>query len=310
MNSATQPAGIETGYLLAAVTVLIWAGFVVVSRLGGQSVLTPFDITALRVGAAALVLSPWWLPRLLKPALRQLRGYQSAVFALLAGMGYPLLAYSGFVHAPATHGAVLISGLMPFFTTLFALALLDERPSRTRLLGLGLIAAGVATLFAANFAAPGTQSTHGVLLGDLLFASASAVWALFGVLLKRWNVRAFDVTLGVVAVSAMVYLPIYLLFLPKQIAQAAPAQIALQAVFQGVIVVCLAMWTYARAAELIGPSRLTVLTSLVPATGTLMAIPLLGESLTTGAAIGVALTSIGALTGALARTPHPRGTAA
>ncbi len=66
------------------------------------------------------------------------------------------------------------------------------------------------------------------------------------------------------------------------------------------------MWTYAKAAELIGPSQLAVLTSLVPATATLMAIPVLGETLSGGAAIGVALTSIGALMGALARAPVPR----
>lgn len=300
---ATPPRNLEAGYLLAAVTILIWAGFVVVSRVAGQSALTAFDVTALRIGTAALVLSPWWVPRLLNPALRQLRWYQSALFAALAGIGYPLLAYGGFVYAPASHGAVLISGTMPFFTTLFAFFLLGERAARLRWLGLSLIAAGVAALFSANFTGTASKGSDTVLLGDLMFIAASAVWALFGILLKVWKVRAFNVTLGVVAYSAMAYLPLYALLLPKQLAQAPLEQIALQAIFQGVVVVCIAMWTYAKAAELIGPSRLAILTSLVPATATLMAIPILGESLTAAAAAGVALTSIGALMGALARTP-------
>lgn len=296
-----SPGSAEAGYLLAAVTILIWAGFVVVSRVAGKSSLTAFDVTALRIGTAALVLSPWWVPRLLKPALRQLRWYQSTVFAALAGMAYPLLAYGGFVYAPASHGAVLISGTMPFFTTIFAFFLLAERPARIRLLGLSLIALGVAALFSANFM--GTKSAAGdsVVLGDLMFIAASAVWALFGTLLKRWKVRAFNVTLGVVAYSAMAYLPVYALLLPKQLDHAPMEQIVLQAIFQGVIVVCIAMWTYAKAAEMIGPSKLAILTSLVPATATLMAIPVLGESLTAAAAVGVALTSIGALMGAMAR---------
>lgn len=292
---------LESGYALAAVTILIWAGFVVVSRHGGKGVLTPFDITALRVGTAALVLAPWWLPRLLNPALRQLRWHQSLTFAGLAGLAYPLLAYTGFTMAPASHGAVLISGLMPFFTTCFAYLLLAERPSTSRLMGLGLIAAGVSALFIAN--ASGVDGSASTLPGDLLFVGASAVWALFGTLLKRWQVRAFNVTLGVVAFSAIGYLPVYALLLPSRLSEAPITEIALQALFQGVIVVCIAMWTYAKAAELIGPSRLAVLTSLVPATATLMAVPLLGEALGAGAAIGVALTSIGALMGALARTP-------
>lgn len=298
--ASATPLGLETGYLLAAVTILIWAGFVIVSRLGGKSPLTPYDITALRVGTAALVLAPWWVPRLLNPALRRLRWHHSAAFALLAGLGYPLIAYGGFALAPASHGAVLISGLMPFFTTVFAFLLLKERPAGVRKLGLGLIALGVAVLFSSNFT--GAVSSA-VILGDLMFVGASAMWALFGTLLKFWKVRAFDVTLGVVAVSAMLYLPIYALFLPKQLAQTPMEQIALQALFQGVFVVCIAMWTYAKAAELIGPSRLAVLTSLVPVTGTLLAIPLLGEPLGTAAAIGVALTTMGALMGATARTP-------
>lgn len=290
--------------MLAAITILIWAGFVVVSRIAGKSALTAFDVTALRIGTAALVLSPWWVPRLLQPALRQLRWYQSLLFAALAGMGYPLLAYGGFVYAPASHGAVLISGTMPFFTTLFAFFLLGERAARTRLLGLSLIAAGVMAMFSSHFTRITSNTTAQVMLGDLMFIAASAVWALFGILLKRWKVRAFNVTLGVVAYSAMAYLPVYALFLPKQLDQASIEQIALQAIFQGVIVVCVAMWTYAKAAELIGPSKLAILTSLVPATATLMAIPLLGESLTATAALGVALTSMGALMGAMARTPE------
>jgi drug/metabolite transporter (DMT)-like permease len=292
----SSPRSAEAGYLLAAVTILIWAGFVVVSRVAGKSTLTPFDVTALRIGTAAVVLSPWWVPRLLKPALRQLRWYQSAAFASLVGLGYPLLAYSGFVHAPASHGAVLISGTMPFFTTLFAFFLLRERASPVRLLGLGLIAVGGAVLFSANFIGTTSSGSGAVVLGDLMFVAASAV-------LKLWKVRAFNVTLGVVAYSALVYLPVYALLLPKQLDQAPMSQIALQAVFQGVIVVCIAMWTYAKAAELIGPSKLAILTSLVPATATLMAIPILGESLTAAAAAGVALTSIGALMGAMARAP-------
>lgn len=302
---ASSARNIGGGYLLAAVTILIWAGFVVVSRVAGQSALTAFDVTALRIGTAALVLSPWWVPRLLKPALRQLRWYQAGLFAALAGMGYPLLAYGGFEHAPASHGAVLISGTMPFFTALFAFFLLGERAARIRLLGLSLIAAGVAALFSANFTGAASSTPGNVVLGDLMFITASAVWALFGILLKFWKVRAFNVTLGVVAYSAIVYLPVYALLLPKQLDQAPMEQIALQAIFQGVIVVCIAMWTYAKAAELIGPSKLAILTSLVPATAVLMAIPILGESLTASAALGVAVTSIGALIGAMARPAAP-----
>lgn len=287
----------EAGYLYAAITLLIWSGFVIISRLGGKGSLTPYDIAALRIGTAALVLSPWWLPRLLQPELRQLALYQSLLFAVLAGLSYPLLAYGGFAHAPASHGAVLISGMLPLFTSLFAFFLLGERPSRVRSGGLMLIVLGVATLFSASHEDDGVSS----LTGDFMFVGASLLWALFTVMLKRWQVRAFDVTLGVVSMSALLYLPVYLLFLPKHIDIASGNEIALQAFFQGFVVVCCAMWTYAKAAELLGAVKVSVMMSAVPVLGTLLAVPFLNEGLSRGTALGVAITFMGALLGALAR---------
>lgn len=291
----------QRGLMFAGITILIWVGFVIISRVGGQSVLTPFDVAALRTGTAALVLSPWWVPRLLQPGLRQLKPYQTMVFSLVAGLIYPLFAYGGFVYAPASHAAVLVSGLLPFFTTFFAIFLLLEKPGKGRLLGLCLTASGVALLFAASLRpdAPPTWK------GDLMFVVASLMWGLFAVLIKRWKVRAFDVTLSVVSLSALVYLPVYVLFLPKQIQVAPMGTIALQAFYQGFVVVCCAMWTYARAAELLGAARLAVMMSSVPAIGTLAAVILLGESLGVMTLMGVLLTSAGALVGAMARSSAP-----
>ncbi len=289
------------GYLLACTTILLWSGFVIVSRVGGHSVLTPFDTTALRIGTAAVVLSPWWLQRLLRPSTRLLTVPRALMFAGLAGISYPLLAYSGFAFSPASHGAVLISGLLPFFTTLLAYFVLGERPSAIRVAGLGLIALGVLSLLGGSLNGD-AQSLH----GDLLFVAASFIWSLFGVLLKRWQVRAFEVTLAVVCISTLTYLPTYLLFLPKHVAEASWQLIALQSVFQGVLVVCLAIWTYTRATQLIGASRMAVMLSSVPAVGALLAVPILNEPLAAMTALGVALTTVGALVGAMERNPQQR----
>lgn len=294
----------ESGYLFAAITLLIWSSFVIISRHAGQGALTPYDIAALRTGTAALVLSPWWLPRLLHPERRKLGMTRAVLLALIAGIAYPLLAYAGFFHAPASHGAVLISGTLPFFTSLFAFLALGERPGRVRLAGLGLILAGVGTLFASGLS--DRDSALKALPGDLMFLAASAFWAVFTVLLKRWQARAFDVTLAVVAMSAVIYLPVYALFLPSHLGRASGGEIALQAFFQGFVVVCCAMWTYAKAAELLGAVKVAVMMSAVPVLGTLLAVPFLGEALTPGAALGVAITFLGALLGALAKPAAPR----
>lgn len=297
------PISADAGYLYAAITLLIWSGFVVVSRLGSTGTLTPYDIDALRIGTSALVLAPWWLPRLLQSGLRQLRWYQSLALAMLAGITYPLASYTGFQISPASHGAVLISGMLPFFTSIFAGLLLGERPNRIRLLSLALILTGVMTLLFTSMATlPAGQST---LRGDLFLLAASCLWSLFTVLLKLWQVKAFDVTLGVAAVSALVYLPVFVLFLPSHLGTASWHEIALQSFYQGFVVVCVAMWTYAKAVELLGSMRVVIMMSGVPVVGALLAVPILGETLTSGTALGAAIVFLGALLGAMARPVTP-----
>ena len=47
------------GYLAALATLLMWSGFSLISRMGGKSILTPYDIFALRLATASLVLLPF-----------------------------------------------------------------------------------------------------------------------------------------------------------------------------------------------------------------------------------------------------------
>ncbi len=286
-------------WLYAAITLVIWSGFVVVSRVGGQSVLTPYDIVALRVGTSALLLIPWWMPQLVIPARRRWKLGQGVFLAVVAGFAYPLVVYTGFVFAPASHGAVLTSGMLPFFTSILALIMLGERPGRRRQLGLFLILVGVGTLLLSSQSGHSHQSGH-VLLGDLILLLASFLWALFTVLLRYWRIPAFDVTLAVAGLAALMYLPFYAFILPKHLGQAPLQSIVLQAFFQGVLVVCVAMWTYARATELLGTVRMVILMSTVPLIGTFLAILLLGEHPSLGTMFGAGLTGLGALLGSLA----------
>lgn len=290
-------ARVDAGYFYAGVTILIWTGFIIVSRIAGKSALSPFDMTALRLGTSGVLLLPWLLWR----GLPKVAPHRIAALTAITGLAYPLLAYGGFVYAPASHGAVLMSGLLPFFTTFIAFFVLGERPSKLRIGGLSLIAAGVGVLASGSIGSA-VVGPHGpVWIGDLMLIGSSMLWALFTVLIKRWKVRALDVTMIVSVMAMLVYLPVYWLLLPKHIDQVPLMTVLMQAFYQGVIVVCLAMMTYAKATELLGPAKLAVLMSTVPAMGALLAVPLLGEALGPAGASGVALVSLGALIGAMAR---------
>ncbi|HJW03645.1 MAG TPA: DMT family transporter [Azospira sp.] len=283
-----EQSQLRRGYFYAALTVAVWSGFILVSRLGGKSPLTGWDVTALRFGTAALVLFPIWLLR--RPRL-SFDG-RTVILAITGGCGYGALVYAGFKLTSAAHGAVLLPGMLPFLVALMAWVVLGERPSAQRWAGLLGIAAGVACLATDSFG-----GSAGNWHGDLLILAASLSWAIYTVLVRRWQVSPWDATLGVGLVSAALYLPIYLLWLPKNLAAASLSTIALQAAYQGILAVIVAMMFFMRAVAILGPTKVGTLMALIPAVAGTAAAPLLGEPLSPWLVTGLVLVSLGAWVG-------------
>lgn len=294
---------LEKGLFFALITLLIWSSFHLVSRIGSTSTLTVFDIAALRIGISAIALSPWWLPRLIDKSKRRIPFYQVAILSVLTGIGYPLVAYTGYIFAPASHGAVIIVGLLPPFTATIAYWILKEKPNRLRITCIVCVVTGVAAMLGSAISRTGFDLE--IAKGDAIFAVSSFMWALFTVLLHHWKQKAFDVTLGMVAVSALIYLPIYALFLPKAIAQTSWEQVGLQAVFQGIMVPVVATFTYAKAIENFGATRSVMLLSATPVVGTLLGVGILGEPLYPWATVGICVVFVGSIIGAISQKPQP-----
>ena len=167
------------GYGLVVFTLSVWASFILISRLAGKSVLTPWDTTALRFGTATVVLLPYVL---LKMDIRQFFHWRFVVVAMLGGVGYAMLAYVGFSLAPAAHGAIFLHGLLPFWTAFMGWMIVGEHMTRDRWLGLSCIALGIGSMAVIELQNPNTHFGW----GDVMFAGASASWAAFAALLKRW----------------------------------------------------------------------------------------------------------------------------
>ncbi len=297
--NAASPGGpsLRSGYLWAGLTVMIWSGFILMSRFGGKSPLTGWDITALRFGTAALVLLPVWLRH-----RRDLHfNLQTLVLALTGGAGFGMLVYSGFKFSSAAHAAILLPGMLPFAVSLMAWLILGERPGSQRWAGLTIIGGGLVCLGMDSF-----QDGLGHWQGDLLLLSGSFSWALYTALVRRWQVSPWDATLGVALVSAALYMPVYLLWLPKQISQVSWGFLAFQAAYHGIIVVIVAMLFYMRAMVILGPTRVGTLMALVPAIAGLASAPLLGEALSPLILLGLGLVSGGAWFGSLTRIPFIR----
>ena len=274
------------GYLAAAATLVMWTGFSLFSRYAGKSVLTPYDVFALRLSVAALVLLPF-APRFLgQGAWRDQRLW---LLASLGSLLYCLVVYTGFRYAPAAHGAILLSGMQPFLISAIVLAVDGIRPNRMRSLGLIGIATGIACAAVPYFNVWSPE----VVFGDLLIFSGSVLWAIYSVLAKRWGYSPWTLTSAVALIPAVIYLPIYALFLPKALAEAPLALIVTQGLYQGIVATILAMLAYLKAISILGTERAAVFLALVPITTGLAAVPLLGEALTGWLLSGLVFVSLG-----------------
>lgn len=274
------------GYLAAFFTLVTWTGFSLVSRVGGKSPLTPYDIIALRLITASLVLLPMALRKLPASAWRDGRLW---LLALLGNLVYCLLVYRGFKYAPAAHGAILLSGLQPFLISAVVWIINGTRPSRARGIGLLAIAIGITCAAMPYFSGASPES----MIGDILILLGSICWAVYSVLATRWGYAPWTLTCAVALGSAVLYLPAYAIWLPKQLAVAPVSMIVLQCVFQGIVATILSMLAYLKAISLLGTERAAAFLALVPIVTGIVAVPLLDEPLTFWLLSGLAFVSLG-----------------
>jgi len=283
------------GFAAAVVVVMIWSGFNIVSRLGGRSPLTPYDMVAIRFVVSGMAFLPFVLTR-----WNRLKWPRLAVLAAIGGTGYTLFIYSGFALAPAAHAGILVNGGIPFASALIAWLILGHRPGiRTEfallVAGLGIVLIGIHSLGQLS-GAPAHQ-----WVGDVFFLLAAISFASFVLLLKHWHVPPIEATVGVSVISMVFYTPVYLLFLPKAITAVSLSFILLQGVYQGILAASIAGLLFTYAIHNIGPQKATLMLAMVPGISAIAAVPLLKESLDAVTISGVVLVTIGAVLGATHR---------
>jgi drug/metabolite transporter (DMT)-like permease len=256
-------------YGLAAVC--IWAGFIVVSRLGVRTSLTPGDVAAIRFAVAGLLL----LPYAFKKGLALDRLGWLGVAAIVTGCGAPmvLLVNAGLLFAPAAHAGALFPGVMPLMVAVLAAAILKESFSAQKTVGLVLIVIGAVGIVLAAGGIFGTTQ----IIGDALFLAAALAWAGYTVAMRRARLDGLHAAAIAAVGSLVLYLPAYWLITGTRVFRAPLADIALQAVVQGVLTAIVALLLYGRMVGLLGATRGAAFVALTPAMTALLAIPTLGE---------------------------------
>jgi drug/metabolite transporter (DMT)-like permease len=282
---------VRIGIACALVVLVIWTAFILISRAGMRGTMTPFDLAALRFSFAGAALFPVFLRR----GMGELNFARFAAIGSIAGIGYALVSYSGFVFAPASHGAVLLSGTQPLISAALGYWLLGERIDRRRTLGLALVLLGVALVGLQSMREPAAGSWR----GDLLFLAGAGLWSLYGTLARKWHLHPIDAILAGSIFTSVAYLPVYLAFLPTNLATTPWREIVFQGVYQGIFAVVIAMVAYTQVVRTFGPVRTAMITAIVPGTAALLSVPLLGEPLAPLTLAGAAFTTLGMFVGLL-----------
>lgn len=275
------------GALFGIAAVSIWSGWMLASRFGLKTTLTPWDITAIRFAVAGPILLPIVIKRGL--AIDRLGSFGFA--AILVGGGAPmvLIGNAGLVFAPAAHGSALYTGTIPLLVAILATFLLHERFGVAKRVGLLLMLAGVLGIV---WGAGGTIGTR-QNIGHALFVAASFLWALYTVIMRRARLDGLHAAALAAVGTWLIYVPSYSAVTGLTIFHAPWRDIALQAIVQGVLTAVISFRLYGRAIAILGASSGAAFSALAPAMTAFFGIPLLGEWPTPTDWLAIFLISVG-----------------
>jgi drug/metabolite transporter (DMT)-like permease len=130
-------------------------------------------------------------------------------------------------------------------------------------------------------------------IGHVLFLAAGLVWACYTVAMRRARLDGLHAAAIAAVGSLVLYLPGYACIAGTRIFEAPLADIALQAIVQGLLTAIVALLLYGRMVSNLGAASGAAFVALTPAMTALMAIPILGEWPSAIDWTAIALISIG-----------------
>lgn len=280
----------SAAYLFPFLCIAIWAGNGIVSKLAVE-VISPAALSWSRWMVAAIVLTPFLARRAWHERVKLQAGFvKLAVLALLGLVLNQLFGY----YAALTMGATemgLMMGLTPLITVLLSIWLLREHPTWGALLGGVVSILGLVILLGQGD--PGQLITQGIHIGSVYMLLSAATYALYSVLLRRWDLGLDNwiMLYGQVLCSLLFLTPFYLLVDGHW-----PERGALWLIlYAGIPTSALSPWLWMQGITLLGANRTAIFMNLLPVMTAVLAISWLGETLTSYHLMGGGMTLFGVL---------------
>lgn len=259
-------------FLFPLLAILIWAANTVVAK-AAAGVVDPAAISFYRWVIAALALSPFCLPPLWRrrAEIRPLLG-KLLVLSLLGMVLYQCLAYYA-AHSTSATNMGVIGSLVPLLTLLNGALFFGQRPGRQALLGMSLSLFGVLWLLGQGN--PLALLHSGINPGDGMMLLGAASYALYGLLIRRWQLP-FGPWLNLyvqILLAVLLLIPVAL----NADSLAVPAEGWGLVLFAGIASSLFAAYCWMRGLATLGAERTSVFMNLMPLCTALIAVITIGE---------------------------------
>ena len=260
------------GLFWAFLTVMAWSGYNLAAVVGIEQGFRPVDLSSLRYGVSGLFLLPLglWLYR---PQLRTIGPLRLIVLSVVGGPIFGVVATAGYKFAPLSHGLVFAPAAVLAVGQVWGRLLGQPGFTQRQWGGAGVLLVGLVILSGFDLRDLGPD----VLLGDMIFLAAGAMWGSFTFLIGYWRLDPGPVTCGVGGL-ALAQVVLYVLLVRPELPPVAPDEIALQALLQGVVGGGLAVLTFAFAIRYLGAGAASALPSFTPVMGFALTYLFLGEA--------------------------------
>lgn len=277
------------GILAGLLACLIGAGWQIATRYGVTSSLTPIDLSLFRYAIPALLLLPFWRKEAFVPS--GVPVYLIVLMVLGAGLPFGLMVMTGSLYAPVAHLAALLPGAMPLFVALLSRLFLDEKHSIGQISGYMLVVAGIAIISRESLSSFSSDTWQ----GDILFLCAAFSWGIYIIAFRKSGLSAWHGTALVNSWSLILVVPVWFWIQTGTLFSAAPGEILLQVLWQGVLAGLIGLWIYGYSLAKLGATRSAAIGALVPVFSAAGGWLFLQEALDTHLISGIAIVASGVL---------------
>ncbi|MBE0152295.1 DMT family transporter [Serratia sp. PL7] len=281
--------------------VLIWSINAVVSKVSATAI-DPAAISFYRWALALIVLTPFVLPGAIRnwPAIRA-NWWKLMILGLLGMVLYQSLAYYA-AHSVSALFMGILNSLIPLLTVLIGIFVLRVAPTVGIALGSILSLGGLVWLVSAG--QPGLLLQHGIGKGELMMFAASASYALYGVLTKRWAIPLpnWQSLYAQIVFGVVLLLPNFLM---AQDVQLTSQNIPL-VLFAGIPASIAAPFLWIQGVMRLGANKASIFMNLAPVFTAIIAVLFLHEQLHSYHLIGGGVALLGVILSQRLRTPLGR----